>query len=143
MPQKKALLVILPKHLFLAFIHVHCFNVGIPSGAVVKNLPANAGDLRDTGSVPGLGSSPGEGNGNPFQYSYLENSTDSRAQGTVVHRVAKSQTQLKQLHTHVHCFHDVCWGTPEAALLFTVQVGRASHIGAGITEIRNIHFGKC
>ena len=79
MPQKKALLVILPKHLFLAFIHVHCFIVGIPSGAVVKNLPANAGDLRDTGSVPGLGSSPGEGNGNPFQYSYLENSTDSRA----------------------------------------------------------------
>ena len=40
---------------------------------VVKNLPANAGDIRDTGSVPGLGRSPGEGNSNPLQYSCLEN----------------------------------------------------------------------
>ena len=40
---------------------------------VVKNLPANAGDLRDTGSTPGWGGSPGEGHGNPLQYSCLEN----------------------------------------------------------------------
>ena len=40
---------------------------------MVKNLPANAGDIRDTGSVPGLGRSPGEGNSNPLQYSCLEN----------------------------------------------------------------------
>ena len=40
---------------------------------VVKNLPANAGDKRDGGSIPGLGRSPGEGNGNPLQYSCLEN----------------------------------------------------------------------
>ena len=40
---------------------------------VVKNLPGNAGDVRDVGSIPGLGRSPGEGNGNPFQYSCLEN----------------------------------------------------------------------
>ena len=43
---------------------------------VVKNPPANAGDIRDTGSVPGLGRSPEEGNGNLLQYSSLENSTD-------------------------------------------------------------------
>ena len=43
---------------------------GFPSGAVVKNLPANA---RDTGLIPGLGRSPGEGNGNPLQYSCLGN----------------------------------------------------------------------
>ena len=46
---------------------------------VVKNLPANAGDIRDVGSIPGSGRSPGEGNGNPFQYSCLENSTDGGA----------------------------------------------------------------
>ena len=40
---------------------------------MVKNLPASAGDTRDTGSIPGLGRSPGEGNGNPLQYSCLEN----------------------------------------------------------------------
>ena len=43
---------------------------------VVKNLPAKAGDTRDAGSVPGWGRSPGEGNGNPLQYSYLENPMD-------------------------------------------------------------------
>ena len=57
---------------------------------VVKNLPAKAGDLRDAGLIPGSGRPPGEGNGNPLQYSFLENPMDT---GTwQVHRVAKSQT---------------------------------------------------
>ena len=46
---------------------------------VVKNLPANAGDIRDAGSIHGMGRSPGEGNGNPLQYSCLENSMDRGA----------------------------------------------------------------
>ena len=62
---------------------------------VVKNLPANVGDISDAGSVPGLGRSPGSGHGNPLQYSCLENAMDSRAQWATVHRVAKSQTHLK------------------------------------------------
>ena len=49
---------------------------GFPGGTVVKNPPANAGDARDTGSIPGLGRSPGGGPGNPLQYSCLENSMD-------------------------------------------------------------------
>ena len=49
---------------------------GFPGGTVVKNPPANAGDVRDMGSVPGSGRSCGEGNGNPFQYSCLENPMD-------------------------------------------------------------------
>ena len=48
---------------------------------VVKNLLANAGDVRDAGSIPGLGRSPGEGNGTPLQYSCLENPMDSGACG--------------------------------------------------------------
>ena len=51
--------------------------MGFPGGAVVKNLPANAGDTGDVGSVPGSGRSPGVGNGNLLQYSCLENSMDS------------------------------------------------------------------
>ena len=59
---------------------------------VVKNLLANAGDARDGGSIPGLGRSPGERNGNPLQYSCLENSMDRGAWWATVHEVTKSQT---------------------------------------------------
>ena len=59
---------------------------------VVKNLPANAGDLRDMGSIPGLGRSPGEGHGNPLQYSGLENPRDRGAWWATVHGVAKSRS---------------------------------------------------
>ena len=67
---------------------------------VVKNLPANAGDVRDVGSIPGLGRSPGGRNGNPLQYSSLETPMGRGAWWATVHRVAKSQTQLKRLSTH-------------------------------------------
>ena len=53
--------------------------VGFPGGAVIKNLPASAGDTRDTYSKPGLGRSPGGGNGNSLQYSYLENPNGQRS----------------------------------------------------------------
>ena len=65
--------------------------MGFPGGSVVKNLPANAGDEC---SIPGSGRSPGEGNGNPHQYSCLENSMDRRAWRAMVHGVTKSWTQL-------------------------------------------------
>ena len=67
---------------------------------MIKNLAANAGDIRDVGSVPELGRSPGEGHGNPLQYSCLENPMDRGAWWATVHKVAKSQTQLKQLSIH-------------------------------------------
>ena len=57
---------------------------------VVKNLPANAGDGRDMGLISGSGRSPGEGNGNPPQYSCLENPMDRGAWWAIIHRVAKS-----------------------------------------------------
>ena len=71
---------------------------------VVKNLPANAGDARDASSILGSGRSPGEGLGNPLQYSCLENPMDRRAWRATVYRVTKSQTQLKRL-THTHTQH--------------------------------------
>ena len=68
---------------------------GFPGGVSGKVLvPANAGDIRDTGLIPGLGRSPGEGNGNPLQYSCLENPMDGGAWWATIHGVAKSQTQL-------------------------------------------------
>ena len=63
--------------------------MGFPGDSVVKNLPANAGDIRDAGSIPGSGRSPGEGNGNPLQYSCLENSIDRGACWATVHGVAR------------------------------------------------------
>ena len=59
---------------------------------VVKNLPANAGDTRAKGSIPESGRSPGVGNGNPLQYSCLENSMDRGAWQATVHGVTKNQT---------------------------------------------------
>ena len=56
---------------------------------VVKDLPANVGDARDRGSIPGSGRCPGEGNGNPLQYSCLENSMDRGAWRATVHGVTK------------------------------------------------------
>ena len=57
---------------------------------VVKNVPANAGDIRDVGLILALGRSPGGGHGNPLQYSFLENPTDRGAWQAMVHRVSKS-----------------------------------------------------
>ena len=59
---------------------------------MVKNPSANAGDIRDLGSIPGSGRSPGEGHGNPLQYSCLEKSMDREAWQATVHRVTKSWT---------------------------------------------------
>ena len=54
-------------------------SMGFPGGSVVKNLPANAGDMGDVGLIPRSRRSPGGGNGNPFQYSCLENPMDREA----------------------------------------------------------------
>ena len=66
-------------------------------GLVIKNPPASAGDIRNVGSIPELGRSPGGEHGNPLQDSYLKNSMDRGAWWATVHRVAKSWTQLKRL----------------------------------------------
>ena len=62
---------------------------------MVKNLPVNAGDIRDAGSIPEWGRSPGGGHNNPLQYSCLQNPRDREAWWATAHGVAKSQTRLK------------------------------------------------
>ena len=64
---------------------------------MVRNLPANVGDIRDAGSTPELKRCPGEGHGNPLQYSCLENLMDRGAMQATVHEITEPQTQLKQL----------------------------------------------
>ena len=78
-----------------------------PGGSEVKVSACNAGDL---GSIPGLGKSPGEGNGNPLQYSCLENPTDGGAWWATVHGVAKSWTRLSDF-TSLHAYRSIyrCW----------------------------------
>ena len=71
--------------------------LGFPGGSVVKNLPASEGD---TGPIPGLGRSPGESNGSPFQYSCLENFMDRGAWRATVHGVAKSRETTEQLNNN-------------------------------------------
>ena len=69
--------------------------VGFPAGSDHKESSCNVGDL---GVIPGLGRSPGEGNGYPFQYSGLENSMDRGAWRATVHGVTKSRTRLSDFH---------------------------------------------
>ena len=73
---------------------LHCTGQASPVALVVKNLPANAGDIRDMSSIPGLGRSPEVEYGNPLQYSCLENPMDCIAWWATVHRVTKSRTHL-------------------------------------------------
>ena len=84
-------------------IYIHTYT-GFPGGSEVKSSTCNAGDL---GSIPGSGRSPGEGNGNPLQYSCLENPMDRGAWWATVHGVAKSQTRLSDFpftftFTHIY-----------------------------------------
>ena len=72
----------------------NCYSRMYEASQVVKNLPANTGDIRDAGSIPGSGRSPGGGPGNPLQYSCLENPMDRGTWWATVHGVAKSRTQL-------------------------------------------------
>ena len=88
-------------------MHMNCSEVnikgGFPGGAAVKNLPANAGDARDIGLIPGSGRSPERGNGNPLQYSCLGNPMDGGTWWPVVspwghkrvrHGLATEQQQI-------------------------------------------------
>ena len=72
---------------------------GFPGGAVARNPPAKARDSRDAGSIPGSGNPSGEGNGNPLQYSCLENSMVRSLVRATVHGVTESWTRLS---THIH-----------------------------------------
>ena len=74
------------------FMCMYVYILGFPNGSEVKASASNAGDL---GLIPGLGRSPGEGNGNPLQYFCLENPMDRGAWWATFHRVAKSQTRWK------------------------------------------------
>ena len=82
-------------------------DLSFPISSVVKNPSANAGDIRDTGSILGLGRSPRRGHGIPLQYSCLENPMDRGAWWTTSHNITKSWTQLKQFRIHTYAKDDL------------------------------------
>ena len=84
---------------------------------VVRNLPADAGDIGDLGLIPGSGRSPGGGHGNPLQYSCLENPVDRGAWWATVHGVAQSQTRLS-----LHAAHDGVRVQPRPGQMIYLQL---------------------
>ena len=106
--------------------------MGFPGDSVVKNPPANAGD---TGLISGLGRSPREGNGNPLQYSFLGNPMDRGAWQAMVHRVAKSQRQLKWVMMDI-------WSISfkRVALIFSLlEYGLGEFPGGPVVRILHFH----
>ena len=95
---------------------------GFPGGSVVKNPPANAGDVC---YIPGLGRSPGGGNGNPFQYSCLENPMDRGAWPATVHGVTKESDTMEHTRTHMHT--SVCDAAKEENNRNIPKKGRQPH----------------
>ena len=95
---------------------------------VIKNLPANAGDTRDAGPIPGLGRSPEGGNGTPLQYSCQENAMGRGARQAIVHRATESQTWLSA-HTQPIRAHNnaVC---PKAGL----EAGRPGRLSQQLRD---------
>ena len=92
-------------HLPQQILPISKFWVGLGGTSVRESPPANTGDLRDLGLIPESGRSPGEGLGNPLQYSCLKNPMDRGAWKAMGHRVAKSRTQLKWLSMHACSYH--------------------------------------
>ena len=86
-------------YLFIFKMLIVCY--GFPGGSVVKNPSADAGDIGDAGSIPGLGRPTERGNGNPLQYFCLDNLLNRGAWWSLVHGVAKSPTRLS---THIVCY---------------------------------------
>ena len=89
-------------------------------GLVVKNLPANAREVRDAGSIPGSGRSPGGGHGNPLQHSCLENPMEREAWQATVHRVTQSQIRLKRLSTQACIIMSIYWKLRIGYILFGI-----------------------
>ena len=102
---------------------------------MVKNLPANAGDIRDVGSIPGSGRSPGGGHGNPLLYSSLENPMERGAWQTTVHGVAESDKIEVTQHAHKTLKTPCTVSTPNSRFLLSLTLKVTS-----ILLYENDHF---
>ena len=105
----------------VVLMEIYTFVAGFPRGTVVKNLPASAGDSRDTGLIPGSGRSPGEGNGSPLQYSCLANPMDRGVWRATVHGVTElDTTERLNTHTHIHLWQ-LCHTNMNSLPLFLLR----------------------
>ena len=115
------------------------FNKASQVALVVRNLLATAGDVRDVGSIPGSGRSPGGGHGHALQYSSLENLMDRGAWWATIHRVAKSRTRSQRLSTHPRTSNNISPLQGNTTLLLLIQRFR-KFFPRSSWECQGIHF---
>ena len=96
--------------------------------SVVKNLPDNAGDIRDTGTIPGSGGSPGEENGSPFQYSCLGNLLERGAWWATVHGGDKELDMTQQLNNIKVELYSICDWFISLSIMFSRLILAVSHV---------------
>ena len=113
--------------------------MGFPGGTVIKNPPAYAGDERDADSTPRSGRSPGRGNGNPLQYSLLENLMDRRVWRATVHDVTKSRTWLSDwAHTYTHT-PSICQALDQARRILQNRTPPQKSLPCAVTPRPSVH----
>ena len=115
----------------------------MPGSSMIKNPPANAGDTRDAGSIPGWGRFPEGGTGNPLQYSCLENPMDRWAWGATACGVAKTQIALRMHALHSRCFINIYWLKLEYCKSTTLQFKKLTHHKSTILIIIFSYFFIC
>ena len=122
-------------------LHIQLVLLGFSGSRVVKNPPASVGDSRDSSLIPKSKRYPGVENGNPFQYSCLENSIDREVWWATVHRVIElNMTETTHSHTHAHAYYIyIFFNKIKLSILFLIAGALMEQVGVFLC--RHINYG--
>ena len=124
-------------------INFNTSNRGFPGSASGKDLPANAGDIKDSDLIPGWKRSPGGKHGNIFQYFSLENPMEGGTWGITVHSVRRSQTGLKQLSIHAYWTSTLVYNSYSSSVNYPNSVLQSKYFSSSVCQLEShiaVHY---